>query len=188
AGGDAAADVAARLKWRVLPDLGDRNLGEHGKVGEGRAAHIVIDGLTLVAETRGTIGHQSLALRRADRSAKVGLARKAAFALTAFGGVERYLMLARLHAGHARADLAHDSGALMPQYAREDALAVDPVQRIGVSVADACRHDLDQHLARLLAFKVKLDDFEGLFRFKRNSSTGFHRPVSFLLAISTPRR
>src|SRR5690606_30866103 len=83
AGGDAAADVAARLKWRVLPDLGDRNLGEHGKVGEGRAAHIVIDGLTLVAETRGTIGHQSLALRRADRSAKVGLARKAAFALTA---------------------------------------------------------------------------------------------------------
>ena len=48
-GGDAAADVAAGLERRVLADLRDRDLGQHGEVREGRAAHVMEDGLALVA-------------------------------------------------------------------------------------------------------------------------------------------
>ena len=58
AGGDAAADVAAGLERRVLADLRDRDLGQHGEVREGRAAHVVEDGLALVAEAAGAVGHQ----------------------------------------------------------------------------------------------------------------------------------
>src|SRR3546814_10271809 len=83
------------------------------------------DRLALVRKARRAVGHQPLALRRADRGAKVGLARQAAFALAAFGGIERDDMVARLHAGHARADLAHHARTLMPQHARKDALAVE---------------------------------------------------------------
>src|SRR3546814_16938467 len=49
AGRDAAADIAARLERRVLTDLRDRDHGQHGEVGEGRAAHVMYDRLPLVA-------------------------------------------------------------------------------------------------------------------------------------------
>src|SRR3546814_15429035 len=68
---------------------------------------IVKDRLALVAEPRRAVGHQPLALGGADRGAEVGLTRQAAFALAAFGGVERDYMVAGLDAGDARADLAH---------------------------------------------------------------------------------
>src|SRR3546814_9710377 len=73
-GGDAAADVAARLERRVLTDFRDRDFGQHGEVGEGRTAHIVEDRLPLVTEARRAVGHQPLALRGADRGAEVCLA------------------------------------------------------------------------------------------------------------------
>ena len=41
AGGDAAADVADLVERRVLAHLGERDLGQHGEIGEGRAAHVV---------------------------------------------------------------------------------------------------------------------------------------------------
>src|SRR3546814_12397722 len=40
-GGDAAADVAARLERRVLTDFRDSDFGQPGEVGEGRTAHLV---------------------------------------------------------------------------------------------------------------------------------------------------
>ena len=43
AGGDPAADVADLVERRVLADLRDGDLRQDGEVGEGRAAHAVVD-------------------------------------------------------------------------------------------------------------------------------------------------
>jgi hypothetical protein len=141
--GHAAADIAAGLERRVLADLRHRNFRQHGEIGEGRAAHVVEDRLALVAEPRAPVRHQALSLRRADRGAQVGLAGKAAFALATFGRVERDDVVARLHRRHARADLTHDAGALMAQDRWEDAFGIEAIERVGVGMADARRHDLD---------------------------------------------
>ena len=77
-------------------------------------------------------------------------------------------------AGDARADLAHDAGALVAEDGREDALRVGARQREGVGVADAGRHDLDQHLAGLRAFDVDGLDGEGLAGFPGDRGAGFH--------------
>ena len=81
AGSDAAADVADLVERRVLADLGQRDLRQHRVVGEGRAAHVVVDRLAADREAAGAVGHHALALGRADRGAQVGLARQAGFAL-----------------------------------------------------------------------------------------------------------
>ena len=71
-------------------------------------------------------------------------------------------MVADLQRRHARADLAHDAGALMAEDRRELAFGIQPRQRIGVGVADAGRHHLDQHLARLRAIQSIVSMVSGL--------------------------
>src|SRR4030088_23026 len=93
----AAADVETLVEWRVLANLGDGDLGQHGKVRESRATHIMENWFAVVAEARCSIGHQPFALGRADCGAKVGLAAQTSFALAAFRRVKRDDMIARLH-------------------------------------------------------------------------------------------
>src|SRR5579859_6060037 len=95
AGRDATADIAALVERGVLTDLGHRDLGQHRVVRERRAAHVVVDGLALVGEARRAVRHQALALGGADRRAEIGLLAEAAFALAAFGRVERNHVIAR---------------------------------------------------------------------------------------------
>ena len=104
-------------------------------------------------------GHQALALRRADRGAEVGALREAAFALPAFGCVERDHVVADLHRGHACTHLAHDAGALVAKNRRELAFRIKARERVGVRVADAGRPILDQHLAGTRA--ADLDRLDG---------------------------
>ena len=52
AGGDAAADVADLVERRVLADLGERDLRQHGEVREGRAAHVVEHVVAVAAEAQ----------------------------------------------------------------------------------------------------------------------------------------
>ena len=98
--------------------------------------------LALIAEPACAIGHQPLALRRADRGAQVGLARQAAFALPAFRRVQRNDMVARAYTGHASTDFTHNACTLMPQHRGKNALAVKTIQRIRISMANAGCHDL----------------------------------------------
>src|SRR5882757_10314549 len=119
AGRHTATDVAALVKRRVLADLRHRDLRQHGEVREGRAAHIVVDRLALVGEAAGSVGHYALALRRANGGAQVGLLAQAAFALPAFGRVERDDVIAWFHGCCARADLPNDSCTLMAQDRRK---------------------------------------------------------------------
>src|SRR5262249_54945156 len=149
AGGHAAADVAALVEGRVLADLPHRDRRPDGVIGEGRAAHVMVDGLALVFEARGAVGHDALALRGADRGAEVGLLAEAAFALPAFGRVERDHVVADLDRGDPRPDLADDAGAFMAEDRGEKSFAVEAVERVGVGVTDAGRLDLDQDFAGL---------------------------------------
>jgi len=77
------------LERSILGDLGDRYLGQHGVLGEGRGAHVVVDLLTLAREARRAVRHQALTLRQSDLGAEVGLVRAAELALSALGDVQR---------------------------------------------------------------------------------------------------
>src|SRR5262249_23523866 len=137
-------------------------------------AHVVVDGLALVAESRGTIRHHALALGRADRGTEIGLLTEAAFALAAFGCVKRDYMVARLHRRHARTDLTNAPRSLVTEDGRKNPFAVETVQRIGIGVADAGRLDFDEDLAGPRAFQIKLDDFKRFLGFERDSGTCLH--------------
>src|SRR3546814_20551667 len=99
----------------------------------------MMDGLALVAEPAGAVRHQALALRGADSGAEVGLAREAGLTLAAFGRVERDEVVARLHRGDDRPDLAPDPRSLMTSDPREDAPHVEALQRRVVAVTAARR-------------------------------------------------
>ena len=49
-GGDAAAEQTDLLQRSVLADLGYRDLGQNGVLGEGRGPHVVVDHLALRRE------------------------------------------------------------------------------------------------------------------------------------------
>ena len=174
AGGHAAADIADLVERRVLADLRDRDLRQHGEIGEGRAAHVVVQLLAADGEARGAVRHHALALRGADRGAEIGLARQAGRALPAFGRVERDDVIALLHRRDAGPDIDHDAGALMTQDRREQPFRVGAGERELVGVADAGGLDLDQHLAGLRPFEIDVHDLERLGLLQCDSGTGFH--------------
>ena len=74
----------------------------------------------------------------------------------------------------ARGDVAD----FVAEHGGEDALAVEAVERIGIGMANAGRHDLDQHFAGLGAFEIELDDFERLLGSKGNGGAGLHGALS----------
>ncbi len=143
-------------------------------IGEGRAAHIVVDRLALIGKARGVVGHQPFSLRGADGRAQVGLARQARLTLPAFGRVKRDDVITGLQRRDARSDLDDDAGTFVAEDRREQALGIKPVERIGIGVANARGLYLDQDLAETRTFKVDLDDFQRLFGFERDGGTGFH--------------
>src|SRR5882724_3792357 len=175
AGRHPAADVADLVERRVLADLGDGDLGQHGEVGEGRAAHIVVELLAAEREARGAVGHHALPLGRADGGAEIGLARETGRALPAFRRVERNDVVAFLHRGDARPDLDHDAGALMPQNRGEQSFGVGTRERELVGVTDAGRFDLDHHFASLWPVEVDLHDLQRLGLLYCDRGAGLHR-------------
>lgn len=74
AGSDAAAEQARAVHGRVLLHGDDGDVGDDGVLGEGGGAHEVQKVLTLALEAGCAVGHDALALCRADLAAEVGLA------------------------------------------------------------------------------------------------------------------
>src|SRR6185295_3761753 len=105
-------------------------------------------------EARRAVGHHALALRAADRGAKVGLAGEARFAVPAFRRVERDHVVALLEGDHARPDIDHYARALVAEDHREQPLGIAARAGELVGVADARRLDLDHHLAELRSLEV----------------------------------
>ena len=88
--------------------------------------------------------------------------------------------------GHARPDLADDPGALMAEDRGEDALGILALERVGVGMADAGRHDLDQHLARLRPVEVDLVDLERRVGRDGDGGAGLHGLLSLRCSESAP--
>jgi hypothetical protein len=78
----------------------------------------------------------------------------------------------------------------MAQDRGENALAVESVERIGVGVADARRHDFDQHFARLRPFQIDFDDFQRLLCLESDGGTRFqfNSPEEFDCLVYHKRR
>ena len=192
AGRDAAADVADLVEGRVLADLGQRDLGHDRVVREGRAAHVVMDGLAAIRKAAGAVRHQSLALRGADGRAQVGLARGAALALAALRRVERDDVIACFQRPDAGADVHHDARAFVAEDRREQALRIGAGERVLVGVADAGGLDLDQHLAGLRPLELDRVDDQRPSRFKCYCRPDVHRylpairPACFTRATFRP--
>ena len=178
AGGDAAADVADLVERRVLADLRQRDLRQHGEVGERRGAHVVHHRRATAGEPAGAVGHHAPALRGADRHAQIALAAEAIFALPAFRRVERDDVIALFHAGHAGADIGHDAGAFMAEDRRENAFGIAAGQREFVRVADAGRLDFDQHFAGARTFEVHGFQAERLAGLAGHGGANFHGNTS----------
>ncbi len=84
-------------------------------------------------------------------------------------------MIAGLERGHARADLAHDAGALMAEDRREQPFGIGARERVGVGVADARRLDLDQDLAGPRAVELDGLDRQRLAGLEGDGGAGLHR-------------
>ena len=111
--------------------------------------------LAVDREAARAVGHQALALRRADLLAEVGLSRQAELALPALGRVERdHVVAARAASSRPAPTSTHDAGAFVAEDRREEALRVVAREREPVGVADAGRLHLDQHLAGARPFEV----------------------------------
>ena len=173
-GGDPAADIADLVERRVLADLRDRDLGQHGEVREGRAAHVMMDLAAAEREPAGAVGHHALALCGADRDAEIGLAGQAIFALTAFRGVERDHMVAFGDARHAASDIDDDPRPLVAEDRREEPLRIAPGQGELVGMADPGRLDLDQHLSVFGTVELNVLDLERLTGLESDSSACLH--------------
>lgn len=174
AGRHAAADVADLVERRVLADLRHGDLGQHRVVGEGRAAHVVMQLLAVERESRGAVPHHALPLRGADGGAQVGLARQARRALAAFRRIEGDDVVALLDALHARPDVDDDAGTFMAQDGREQPLGIGTRQGEFVGVTDAGRLDLDQHLASLRPLQLHIKDLQRLALLDGDGGPSFH--------------
>jgi len=62
----------------------------------------------------------------------------------------------------------------MAQDRGEDTLTVEAVECIGVGMADARRHDLNEHFTCFWSLKIEFDNFKRLLCLKCDGSTGFH--------------
>src|SRR5207253_1313942 len=96
-------------------DLGNGNFRQNRVIGEGGAAHIVMNLVLADGEAAGAVRHYALALGGADGGAEAGLARCAGVALAAFRCVERNDVVALLDRGDAGADVDDDTSAFMAE-------------------------------------------------------------------------
>ena len=82
-------------------------------------------------------------------------------------------MIARLQAGDACADFAHNTRAFMAQDARKQALAIETVERIGIGVANTRSLDFNQYLALPGTLQVNLYNLEWFLGLKGHCCAGF---------------
>ena len=173
-GGHTAADVADLVEGRVFTNLGQRDFRRHGKIREGRAAHIVQHRLAAEGKAAAAVGHQALALGHPDRLAEIGLGIETVLARPAFRRVERDHMIALFETGDTGPGIDHHAGTLVTENGWKQAFRVVAGQGERIRVADSRRLDLDQNLALPGAFELDRLDRQRLSSFKGNGGAYVH--------------
>ena len=84
-------------------------------------------------------------------------------------------------------DLAHDARALVAEHAREESLAIEAAKCVGVGMADARRHQLDEDLAVFGSFEVEFDDLEGALGLEGHCGTRLHLVSPLMRSRAMPR-
>jgi hypothetical protein len=87
-------------------------------------------------------------------------------------------MVIPLQRSDAGPDLADDACALVPENRRKLALGIETGKSVSVGMADAGRHDLNEHLSGLRPFKADGFDGQRLSRFPGHCGSGFHDNLS----------
>src|SRR3546814_12413517 len=90
-------------------------------------------------------------------------------------------MIANFHGGHARSHFPYNPRALMAKDRRKNPLAILALQRVSVGMADACRHDFYQNLARLVPIQISFLDFNRLVWRDSNACTSLLCASPFFL-------
>ncbi len=129
---------------------------------------------TIFIKACGAVGHQSFALRGANRLAQVGFARQTILTLAAFRGIKRNHMIANLNAGNAFANGFHNTTAFVAENGRKYAFRIFTRQRVGIGMADAGGDDAHQHFAFLRWHQINFFNFQRLTSGPGNSGTGFN--------------
>ena len=133
----------------------------------------MINRLALVRESASPVGHQPLPLGIADRGAEIGFLAETAFALPALGNIGRNDMIIDRNRSHAWPDFADNARAFVTQHAREFALTVKTVERIGVGMANPRGHDLDQNFPLLWPLEIEFDNLQRFLPLQRRRRHGF---------------
>ena len=149
-GGDTATEQTCSVHGGIVLDSHHGDVGEDSVLREGGCAHEMEEILALAPESRGTIGHHTLALGGSDLATEVGLARLAELAFLALRSAvsqkqsanEYYInhitsyqwvlgfvlkgndMVARLHVGDALTNRLDNTSTLVSQDNRESTLGI----------------------------------------------------------------
>ena len=126
-------------------DHRQRNLRHDCVFAEGAAAHVMIQRLAFVRKTGRAIGHQTLALGRANCLAQVGLAGLAELALAAFSRIQRDDVVAGLHVVNVGTDFSHDACGLMAQNCGAR-VRIQTLHEVQIAVADTTIFDINLHI------------------------------------------
>src|SRR5882757_2457089 len=186
AGGHAAADIAHLVERGIFTNLGHRNFRKHGEIRKSRTTHVVMDHLLADGESAGSVGHDALSLRGANRRAEIGLLREAGLALAALRGIERNDMVAFLDRCHAGSDIDDDAGSLVPENRGEQSLGIGAGAGKFIGMADTGRFDFHQYLSGARPLQIYHRDLERLAGGVGNCSFGFHKFPSVALELTWP--
>lgn len=139
--------------------LGQRNVRHNGVLGECRSAHEVEQILSLAAEARRTVGHQSTTLCQPDFLADVRLGTETEVTFVTLWNVQGQHMIADSELGHTFANAFDDATAFVTQHDGEHTFGVMTTQRVAIGVTDASRKHLDADLMRF--GRINFDGFDG---------------------------
>ena len=160
AGRGAAGERADHVERRLGVDLGERDLGHDGRLGERAGAHEVAKPFAVAMQPRGSVGQVALVLLLADGEAEVRLVGVDAFA--ALGREERDHVVPGRHAGHPFAHLLDHPCTLVAEHGGGIAGGIGAAGCVEVGVADAAGGEPYQHIARRRPVQPHVLDHERL--------------------------
>ena len=190
AGREATGKRSAAIERCLWIYFGERDLGHHGVLREGRGAHEVPHRLAITRQARGAIGEIAKPLLLTDCDTAVRAAALALDALAAFRREQGDHVIARLDERDALTDLLDHARALVPQHARRVTRRIGSRCGVEVCVTDTTGLDPHEHLACLRLCEVHLLNDEGLTKLFQDCGANLHdekrrRRVSVLATVLT---
>src|SRR5690606_13779474 len=107
------------------------------------AAHILVNRLTIVEKTSGTIWHYASTLSFANGNTQVRFSRFTEYALATFSGVKWNYMITWFDASHAFTNLNYNTSTFMPENSRKNTFRIIARQSKCICMTHTGMGDLD---------------------------------------------